>query len=455
MTIKIKDFELKKGDYFAQEANQALFSIKEIMKDEVWLIFYDLDANYSYEMEPYTLKEFEFEFTNIAAISPAVFKSLTQDQTPLLEKEIEQLATKLKEALHLKSFDLAEMLLIDYFKKVVLVQPSKLLDYFEFRSQIKLKKYKPCICYQDIDAIRLKAFYGKLPTHLWAILEKHIKARMPKIKNQSHYEADPNDKALQNLVSPFVSTDNLRVAMMGVHFNAHRTVATDAYNLLYLPKGNKDKTGVYCMTRKCFKENEQEVKVTVKFPDVSVILPTQDNEFETYDIDLIFFRTLIKNLDTAGLKDNHQKLAINFRYGSKGFIGFDCNKTLIHAIEALLKLGCSTAKLWIQGSNKAMILSGADATKNDLVAGRVPFVLSMPVHLGNDIKEFKASIGYGEVVYNLDKQSFIFHGQKVTPYTHLNEAAETTKFQNKQSIAKAQAQRIRILKLKKLATTAA
>ncbi len=357
----------------------------------------------------------------------------------------ERLERRLQEELDEGNQVIAYTLLVDYFESVVAPNPSTFPEFLAWRKKIKQKRHRPCMCKSDLSAESLQTFFKNLKTNLWDLITD--KAKPKRLKDASDYKAEPEDKKLESLVKPIAGTDALQMNMLGINFDSYGITATNAIMLLFLPKVKKGKKGVFCMTRKCFKENNDELILDVKFPDYKQILPNIETPYRTFELNIDDFRKLIYTLEANGFtKEGMTQL--HFIYDDQ-IISIDAFKRFLPALETFKKLGEEKVKIWIHAHNKAIVLTKATTKLEELADLKTPFVLFMPVQTTNDgtIKDYMDGATYGSPIYDLDEQKLSFMGSKAKGVPI--RAIDKTKLLQ---IAKAKSKaRLRVLQLKAVA----
>ncbi len=357
----------------------------------------------------------------------------------------ERLERRLQEELDEGNQVIAYTLLVDYFESVVAPNPSAFPEFLAWRKKIKQKRHRPCMCQSDLSAESLQTFFKNLKTNLWDLIAE--KAKPKRLKDASDYKAEPEDKKLESLVKPIAGTDALQMNMLGINFDSYGITATNAIMLLFLPKVKKGKKGVFCMTRKCFKENNEELILDVKFPDYKQILPNTETTYQTFELHVEDFRQLIYTLEANGFRKSDMT-QLHFIYGDQ-IISVDAFKRFLPALETFKKLGEEKVKIWIHAHNKAIVLTETTAKLEELADLKTPFVLFMPVQTTSDgtIKDYMDGATYGSPIYDLDEQKLSFIGSKAKGVPI--RAIDKTKLLQ---IAKAKSKaRLRVLQLRAVA----
>jgi len=344
----------------------------------------------------------------------------------------------------------ARLELIEYFRKVVLRQPEKLRMYFEMRAAIPTTKFRPCICPEDYNEEVLKNFYTKLNQNIWNLIPDKLKANPRKITLRSDYKVDQEDKQLEQLIRSFVSTDHMRKAMHGVYFDENGIVATDAHMLLFMPVVKTGEKGIYCMTRKCFKDNDGNSIVDAIYPKYREVLPKAKKKYKSYVLDINQIRKIVQTLKNNGFQ-NQKELAITFIYGDDEFILFNTLKKLIPALETFAKLGYGNVKLWIHNNTSAGVLTAPDVTRKALNERKTDIMMVMPLYLGDTWEETESNMLPGDLIYNLDEHSISFNGSYAGAVYFENKEDENIRVKLAKAKAVAQKQRIRILEMERIA----
>ncbi len=446
------DFYIEKGDYLRRGEEAQVIEIKKIAMrsggnfgDEKYVSYrlHDLERLTTYEVEDRQEYWMINNYKRAEKITKAEFSKLKKAASePLPEATQKDLLNKINTEIKNQNGDLVRLLLRDYFNKVVLREPKKVATYFELRYKIPYKKHRPCICPEDYDEQTLANFYNKLPDNIWNLIPKNLIAKPKKISSRKDYQADPEDKHLKNLVGPFVGKDTFQLSMMGVHFDEKGITATNARLLLFLPKIKEGKKGTYCMTSRCFKENQTAEITDRAFPNYLGVLPKLKTKYTTFLLDVHQQRTLIQTLDKNGFEGN----IINYLYGKENYVAVHSKTILQPGLEAMAKLGYEKARLWIESPNKAMVLTAPEVTKKQLVEKSVPLMLLMPFYRGENWKEFQSVLKPGDVLYDLEKNELRFFGnEKPAVRFGGGEYDKERKLKLAKAKAAAQKQRIRIL----------
>lgn len=372
---------------------------------------------------------------------------------PIPEKEQTALIDKIKQLIKNENLQTAEFELQDYFRKVVVREPEKIKTFFYLRNAIPNKKFRPCICTEDLREDVRRAFYKGLEENLLFYIPKDATVKLRKLTDRSQYIADPEDKHLKDLVKPFVSKDQLRPAMWGINFSAKGTAVTDAHRLLLLPKVKEGKKGTFCMTRKCFKDNDFQAEIDSRYPDYAAILPQAEDEYHCFILEVEQIRFLVKTLEANGIYGNGREIRLNFIYGEDKYLRFNASEILLPIIETLGKLGHTEVKMWVKEHNAAVVFTGMAMTQSDISK---PFsgdlCLGMPLFAGDNRAEFEESMDLGEVVVDLDKGLSWFEGAegKTIPFEVSKSKSTTTKSKDrlrKVKMMQMQDQQIRVLEM--------
>ena len=152
-----------------------------------------------------------------------------------------QLEKRIQEELAEGNDVIVYTLLVEYFESVVASNPSNFPKFLEWRSKIKNKRHRPCLCVEDLSEQSLQTFLKELKTNLWKAIPEKVKPK--RIRDTSNYKAEPEDKLLENLVKPFAGTDSIQTSMLGINFDTNGITATNAIKLLFLPKVKKGEKG--------------------------------------------------------------------------------------------------------------------------------------------------------------------------------------------------------------------
>ncbi len=330
---------------------------------------------------------------------------------PIPEKEQAALVENIKQLIKNENLQTAEFELQDYFRKVVLREPEQIKTFFHLRNAIPNKKFRPCICTQDLREDVRRAFYERLEENLFSYIPKDSLVQPRKLTDRRSYEADPDDKHLKDLVKPFISKDQLRPAMWGVNFSDKGTAITDAHRLLLLPKVKSGKKGTYCMTRKCFKDNDFKAEIDSRYPDYAAILPQPEDEYNCFILEVKQIRFFIKTLESNGIISDSREVRFNFVYGEDEYLRFNATKILLPMVETLGKLGHTQVKMWVTKHNAAVVFTGIDSNRNDIsTAFQKELLLGMPLFAGDNKAEFEESMDLGDLMIDLDKAKAWFNG---------------------------------------------
>ena len=460
-TIKINnDFTIRVNTYLQRGDEPRVFYIQKITDKSRDKSSPKLYASYKiYNLETFVeygvedLNEFQIKekFEKAAEISKSKFKALQKAAAqPVPEKDQEEMLRQIRKLIKEDALLPAQLELTDYFRKVVLRQPEKLRVYFEMRAAIPIAKFRPCICVEDYEKEVLENFYAKLNQNIWNLIPDKLKANPRKLTLRSDYKADPEDKQLEQLIRPFVSTDHMRKAMHGVYFDENGIVATDAHLLLFMPGKKPDKKGIYCMTRKCFKDNDGNSIVDAIYPKYREVLPKAKMKYKSYVLDISQMRKIIQTLKNNGFQ-KQKELAITFIYGDDEFIRFNTHKKLIPALETFAKLGHDKVKLWIYNNTSAGVFTAPDVSRKTLNEHGTDIVLVMPLYIGDTWEDIQDNMLLGDLIYNLDEHSISFKGSDAEAVYFENEDDKTVRIKLAKAKAIAQKQRIRILEMERIA----
>ena len=366
----------------------------------------------TYESEGVYWENFQKNNRAAEVLTKAESKKLWEEAMQALpDEEQTALIENIKKLIKNENLQTAEFELQDYFRKVVLREPEKIKTFFHLRNAIPNKKFRPCLCTEDLREDVRKAFYERLEDNLFAYIPKDSLVKLRKLTDRSGYEADPDDKHLKDLIKPFVSKDQLRPAMWGVNFSDKGTAMTDAHRLLLLPKVKTGKKGTYCMTRKCFKDNDFQAEIDSRYPDYAAILPQPEDEYQCFILDVQQIRYFIKTLENNGIVGSSRIVRFNFVYGADEYLRFNATKILLPMVETLGKLGHEKVKMWVTKHNAAVVFTGIDSTRKDIgTAFQKELLLGMPLFAGDNRAEFEESTELGDLMIDLDAGKTWFNG---------------------------------------------
>ena len=410
----------------------------------------------TYDSEGVYWENFQKNNREAEVLTKAATEKLWQEALlPIPEKEQTALVENIKQLIKNENLQTAEFELQDYFRKVVLREPAQIKTFFHLRNAIPNKKFRPCLCTEDLREDVRKAFYERLEENLFAYIPKDSLVKLRKLTDRSSYEADPDDKHLKDLVKPFISKDQLRPAMWGVNFSDKGTAVTDAHRLLLLPKVKMGKKGTYCMTRKCFKDNDFQAEIDSRYPDYVAILPQPEDEYQCFILDIPQIRFFIKTMESNGIIGSNRIVRFNFVYGADEYLRFNATKILLPMVETLGKLGHEKVKMWVTKHNAAVVFTGVDSTYNDIsVAFQKELLLGMPLFAGDNRAEFEESTELGDLMIDLDKGKTWFNGAegKTLAFEAEIDKTESKTANKKQTTAtkskKTQAAKTKLLKIK-------
>lgn len=195
---------------------------------------------------------------------------------------------------------------------------------------------------------------------------------------------NPMDKGLDSIISPFLGKDELRPVMSGINFDDNGITATNAHILITLPYPNKKYDGVYDVNKAKKTKSDEELLINEKYPNYEAVIPKSENAGTPYLIDVY---KLLQYTKTALNYTNKVTHAIAFKYGEDERIGFN-GKFLSQVLTTALKLGHQKIYVFIQTSNRALVLS----PNKNYELGNDEILLTMPVILTS---AYETITGYG------------------------------------------------------------
>lgn len=198
------------------------------------------------------------------------------------------------------------------------------------------------------------------------------------------FSNNPMDKGLDNIISPFLSKDELRPVMTGINFDDNGITATNAHILITLPYPNKKYDGVYDVNKAKKTKSNEVLLINEKYPNYEAVIPKSENAGTPYLIDVY---KLLQYTKTALNYTNKVTHAIAFKYGEDERIGFN-GKFLSQVLTTALKLGHEKIYVFIQTSNRALVLS----PNKNYELGNDELLLTMPVMLTS---AYETITGYG------------------------------------------------------------
>ena len=449
-TIELrKGVSIKEGDYLRRGEEPFVILIKKITKDEDLKIrinyqAFELERMTQYLVEDRFESPFKRDFENAKVLSKSAFDSLWKEfEKPIPEKDQETLIQDFEKAIRATSNEVAAAHLKDYFQKVVIRQPEKISTYFELRKKVSAR-FRPCICMEHFEERVLKRFMEQLPDNFWNLIPKEVIAKRTKPKNLSDFIPREEDAKLKQLVAPFVGKDKYRMSFMGVNFDDRGIAATNAHVLLFLSKIKEGKKGVYCMTRKCFKENEGLDLLDIRYPEYERVTPNKSDKYHSYEIEVAPIIQFIKTFDSIGFSPKNV-LVLNLKMDNHQ-VSFDAKNILLPILQTLQKLGHETIKMWFLAPNKAVVFSPRIVSMKAIREFKTNFLLGMPFYRGKTKKEIKETLIPGDIFLDIQKNTLQFHGSpNILKLGKPNDKIKILKLAKAR--AAAQKQRIRILEL--------
>ena len=451
-TIEIrKGVNIKAGDYLRRGEEPYAIVIEKIEEGDRPKIDYrghDLERLTVHEITGRPAEHFQRDFERAEVISKADFEKLKKEfEAPVGEEREVEIIDDFQKSVRASRFDAAQSYLKNYFETVVLREPEKVSKYLELRKEIPSTRYRPCICLEDYDEQILQRFFNHLSDSFWKLIPKNQIAKVGKPRLLDDYEATLEDDKLKRLIGPFASKDSYHLSLLGINFDDRGITATNAQILLFLPKVKKGKKGVYCLTTKCFKENDGEQEVNQNFPNYRAVMPKKESKYTTFELEVEPLIQLIKTFHSIGFKPK-DVLILNLKIGNKT-AAFNAKEILLPCLETMRKLGHETVKIWFEAPDKALAVTPIKSTKEALIDLNSEIILAMPFFRGKTEKEVKESLVPGDIIFDTEKRTLAFHGSKhVIPF---GKPPTNHKLKLAKAKAAAQEQRIRILELQKAA----
>lgn len=195
---------------------------------------------------------------------------------------------------------------------------------------------------------------------------------------------NPMDKGLDSIISPFLGKDELRPVMNGINFDDNGITATNAHILITLPYPNKKYDGVYDVNKAKKTKSDEVLLINEKYPNYEAVIPKSETAGTPYLIDVY---KLLQYTKTALNYTNKVTHAIAFKYGEDERIGVN-GKFLSQVLTTALKLGHKKIYVFIQTSNRALVLS----PNKNYELGNDELLLTMPVMLTS---AYETITGYG------------------------------------------------------------
>jgi len=453
-TIELrKGVTIKEGDYLRRGEEPYVILIKKIeqkenrrkeLKTKVDYQVFELERLTQYLIEDRFESEFKKNYEEANILSKEGFDQLWKEfEKPLSEEAEQEIIGSFNKAIRAGSNEVAAAHAKSYFQKVVIRQPEKISTYFELRKKVSAR-FRPCICMEHFEERVLKKFMAQLPENFWKMIPKDMIAKVRKAKDLSDFEPKEDDAKLKQLIAPFAGSDKFRMALLGVNFDDRGITATNAHALLFLPKVKKGKKGVYCMTRKCFKENDGNDLLDIRFVEYQLVTPKGSDEYLSFELETAPLIQLIKTFDAIGYSPKNI-LAMNFQMG-KNQISFDAKNILLPILQTLRKLGHEKIKMWFLSSKKAVAFSAPDATIKSIVDFKTTFLLGMPFYRGETKAEMEETLIPGDIFFDIHKKTLRFHGSPhIYQFGKPDDKIKILKLAKAK--AAAQKQRIRILEL--------
>lgn len=327
-----------------------------------------------------------------------------------MEKEILENIDKFKASKIGEYATKAASLLGDFLESKVVNDFSLLTKYFKLELMLP-KTYRLGLSQFYDESYRTVENWAKnLNTNIWGLFPEEI-TQMPNIK-QIEVKPDPEDKGLAQLLSPFVSKDELRTAMLGVYFDEYGITATDAHVMLHLNLKSENR-GIYCITDDCLKKVESgELKgnqIDRRYPDYQAIIPMRNAISKIVKVDEIL--TFLSAMDKAQAYRNEKVKIVAFSADNMIFAYSNILSTKIFT--AFKKLGYEEVEMLLDDSERRDSRACVIIPKGnkDRLSYDTDFGLLMPVIWDENYKyPVVSNLEKGTLYFDLDTHSVITHG---------------------------------------------
>lgn len=330
---------------------------------------------------------------------------------------------KILELLKRKQYAAAGAALQDYFFDTIVKKPAQIVSFIEANAALpkskRLSFHELCSYRQDWCGKSARAFF----TAAWRHLTPLINGSKKSVKALPHLAYDVDNKYFIALMKPFLSTANLRITMLGLHFSGTSIVATDAHLLLHL-YGKTKYQGTYCITKKCF-DVEKEV-VAANYPNFESVMPSVqslEGNYTRYTIDTHQWIKLLSWFANNGFHNDDKHVRVELR-GKRKIVHIDAIK-LLKALTAFAKLGHTETALHLQQYDRAILLTPAGVANPTIADLKTDIALIMPLwmDLGKEADLAKRDAPPFLPVFNLTK-GLLHFSAKATEKTGIS--LETT-----------------------------
>ena len=331
------------------------------------------------------------------------------------------------QAVKRQSWQVAEMVLLDFFKTEVAKNPALLKELFAMRLQIKAKKHRflTSELFAHDEATAIKAF-GAMGGDLLNLLDPKNYSIPKPLKNLS-WEPDNDD--LAKLLGPHLGTDLLRMSMLGVHYGEGFITATDAHTLFFYPDNPVKKKGTYCMTKKCFDFIGKDT-IDTRFPDVKQVIPTIEENNQGHVLNAAEWYKLISLLEDNGIDSLNGK----FPVGSfKSVQGGDVlvNLSMLKAcLKSFLLLGEEEILVFFNGPSKALVITPKRGfNRVALNKYRILLILFMPLLNTGEVPGYQINFELNQGTFGMEasKQQAKIPGVGTTQKSPIESAIEALK----------------------------
>jgi hypothetical protein len=197
-----------------------------------------------------------------------------------------------------------------------------------------------------------------------------------------NFIANPFNKDLIKILTPFAGTDELRPIFSGIHCDKNGITVTDAHKLITLPYPNKDFKGTYATfpNTKIISASGAEVKndifTNIDYPNYAVVIPKAEDAERVQKI------SVYKLLQYTEVALHYSNKATNQVIYNLGNLGIGANgKFLIDILETALKLGYKELYAYTTTKSRPIVFS---PSKN-YTLGKDVILLCMPTYI---VEEF-------------------------------------------------------------------
>lgn len=373
------------------------------------------------EIERYEYYEEVIPMSEMREVGQAMVQELKNELAKMEDKNLDSSVQKMEKEI-LENIDKfkaskigeyatkAASLLGDFLESKVVNDFSLLTKYFKLELMLP-KTYRLGLSQFYDESYRTVENWAKnLNTNIWGLFPEEI-TQMPNIK-QIEVKPDPEDKGLAQLLSPFVSKDELRTAMLGVYFDEYGITATDAHVMLHLNLKSENR-GIYCITDDCLKKVEgRELKgnqIDRRYPDYQAIVPMRNAISKTVKLDEIL--TFLSAMDKAQAYRNEKVKIVAFSADNMIFAYSNILSTKIFT--AFKKLGYEEVEMLLDDSERRDSRACVIIPKGnkDRLSYDTDFGLLMPVIWDENYKyPVVSNLEKGILYFDLDTHSVITHG---------------------------------------------